>query len=135
MSQLLPEFFVDHCLGTKQFPEFLRNKGFEAKIMMSEFGRSDVQDTEWIEAIGKNNWIVFTKDAAIRRRTAERNAVIKHNLRVFCLVHQQLSFVESTSIFESNWTKLEKWFFKPGPWIVAVRKSGIEEVPLSKAVE
>ncbi|MDR2196733.1 MAG: hypothetical protein LBO07_02070 [Coriobacteriales bacterium] len=130
MLQSQPEFFVDHCLGTKRFPEYLRNKGFEVKTMMGVFSRSDVQDVEWIEAVGGNNWIVFTKDAAIRRRAAERDAVIKHTLRMICLVHQQLSFAESVTVIERNWSRLEKWFSKPGPWIVAVRKSGIEEVRL-----
>jgi hypothetical protein len=117
-------------MGTKRFPEYLRSKGFKTHTMVEVFGHPDVPDVEWTKAVGSNDWIVFTKDAAIRRRTAERNAVIENNVRMICLVHQQISFNESAVVIENNWARLEKWFSKPGPWIVAVRRSGIEEVHL-----
>jgi hypothetical protein len=98
--------------------------------VVEAFGRPDVQDVEWIEAAGSNSWVVFTKDAAIRRRVAERKAVVEHGMRMVCLVHQQLSVDDSIGVIESNWNQIEDWFAKPGPWIIAVRKSGVVKVPL-----
>ncbi|MDR2492173.1 MAG: hypothetical protein LBD25_01745 [Coriobacteriales bacterium] len=60
-----PEFFVDHCMGTQSFPDYLRKKGYRAHTVLEHFGRPDASDSEWIEVAVNNNWIAITKDAAI----------------------------------------------------------------------
>ena len=40
-------------------------------------------DEVWLRDAGKNDWIVLTKDDAIRRRPAERDAQTESAVRVF----------------------------------------------------
>jgi predicted nuclease of predicted toxin-antitoxin system len=114
-------------------PAYLRSKGIEVITIMEEFGRQDVQDIEWIEAAGRRGWIVFTKDAHIRSNLSEREAVIQYGLRVVCLVKQGICFEDMVNIFDINWKRLEKWFGKPGPWMIALRRSSIEKVDLKRS--
>jgi hypothetical protein len=117
-------------MGKNQFPSYLRSKGYEVNTVADEFGHPDVLDTEWIEAVGKNDWVAFTKDAAIRRVTVERTAIARSKARVVCLVHQQITFTEAVEVFESHWNRIATWFKKPGPWLLAVKKSGVENITL-----
>jgi len=119
---------VDQCLGTNDFPTYLIGKGLDAFTVRQAFGRTDVADTEWIERAGQSEWLVFTKDAAIRRNIAEREAVRDNNLRVVCLANQSINFEEQVKVFEANWKRIEKWFDKPGPWIISVSASSVEKV-------
>lgn len=82
-----PEFFVDRSLG-KSIVEGLRAAGLTVHSMADVYGekRSQRLDDEiWLRDAGKNDWIVLTKDDAIRRRPAERDALTEAGARVFCL--------------------------------------------------
>lgn len=45
-------------------------------------------DEVWLRDAGENDWIVLTKDDAIRRRPAERDALTEAAVRVFCLTNR-----------------------------------------------
>ncbi len=47
-------------------------------------------DEVWLRDAGKNDWIVLTKDDAIRRRPAERDALTEAAVRVFCLTNRSM---------------------------------------------
>jgi hypothetical protein len=44
-----------------------------------------VDDETWLMRAGREEWIVLTKDARIRRRPAELDAIRRGHLRVFCI--------------------------------------------------
>lgn len=72
-----PEFFVDRSLG-KSIVEALRATGLTVHSMADVYGEERAQrlaDEVWLRDAGKNDWIVLTKDDAIRRRPAERDAL------------------------------------------------------------
>jgi len=71
-----PRILVDHSLGRKAVPEFFRSEGYETTTILELFGRTDVRDVEWIEKAGELGLVVAHKDARIRYRPAERQAVL-----------------------------------------------------------
>jgi hypothetical protein len=75
--------------------------------------------------------VVAHKDSRIRYRPAERQAVIEARLRMLCLVSGNLKAAEQVECFRANLAAIERWWDRPGPWILAIRRRGIAELPLS----
>jgi hypothetical protein len=72
-DEQLPQFFVDRSLG-KSIVEGLRGAGLVVHSMADIYGERRAQrlpDQVWLRDAGRRNWIVLTKDDAIRRRPAE----------------------------------------------------------------
>ncbi len=94
-----PEFFVDRSLG-KSIVEGRRAAGLIVHSMADVYGEKRAQrldDEIWLRDAGNNDWIVLTKDDAIRRRPAERDALTKAAVRVFCLTNRNLRGTEQTT--------------------------------------
>ena len=126
-----PKILVDHSLGRLAVPAFFRDAGFDTTTIMELFGRTNVPDVEWIGMAGALNMVVAHKDSRIRYRPAERRAVIKAKLRMLCLTSGNLTVAEQVDCFRLNLKEIEKWWGKPGPWILAVRKGGIGGMDLT----
>jgi PIN like domain len=108
-----PEFFVDRSLG-KSIVEGLRATGLTVHSMAGIYGEEQAQglpDETWLRDAGVNGWIVLTKDDAIRRRPAERDALTDAAVRVFCLTNRNLRGTEQTARFVSNRHRI----IPPGP--------------------
>jgi predicted nuclease of predicted toxin-antitoxin system len=89
------------------------------------------RDADWLAAIGKENWICLTKDKHIRRRLAERNALLAARVRAFVLTSGNLTGAEMAEIFASNVRRIERFArrTKP-PFIAKITRNGvIEEYP------
>jgi hypothetical protein len=114
-----PEFFIDRSLG-KSIAEGLRAVGLTVHTMASVYGEERAQtlrDEVWLRDAGANSWIVLTKDDAIRRRPAEREALTKAGVRVFCLTNAQLTGAEQTARFVENQDRIIRQARKAGPFI------------------
>jgi PIN like domain len=125
-----PEFFVDRSLG-KSIVEGLRAVGLTVHSMADVYGEKRAQrlpDEVWLRDAGKNDWIVLTKDDAIRRRPAERDALIGAAVRVFCLTNRSLRGVEQTERFVSNRHRIIRQARKPGPYIYGVYERGLKRL-------
>ncbi len=68
------------------------------------------------------------KDDAIRRRPAERDALIEGGVRAFCLTNAQLRATEQTQRFVSNRHRIIPQARKPGPYIYGVYDLGIRRL-------
>jgi len=125
-----PEFFVDRSLG-KSIVEGLREAGLSARSMADVYGEKRAQalpDEVWLRDAGKNNWIVFTKDDAIRRRPAERDALTEAAVRVFCLTNRNMRGAEQTERFISNRHRILRQSRQPGPYIYGVYEKGLKRL-------
>lgn len=128
--EIPPEFFVDRSLG-KSIAEGLRACGLTVHTMASVYGEKRAQrleDQVWLRDAGANGWIVLTKDDAIRRRPAEREALIDAGVRVFCLTNAQLRGVEQTARFVENRHRIIRQAGKPGPYIYGVYDGRIKRL-------
>jgi hypothetical protein len=97
-----PEFFIDRSLGRIAVPEF-RACGLVVHPMAEVYGEKIGQglaDETWLRDVGERGWIVLMKDDAIRRRPAEREALIAGGVRAFCLTNAQLRGEEQARRFD-----------------------------------
>ncbi|MCL2783408.1 MAG: hypothetical protein FWD80_05480 [Propionibacteriaceae bacterium] len=125
-----PKILIDHSLGRVAIPAFFRSLGYETTTILEMFGRTDVRDVDWIEEAGRAGLVVAHKDARIRYRPAERQAVLAAKLRMLCLTSGNLTAQDQVEYFRTNMAAIEKWWPKPGPWILAVRRTDVKELPL-----
>lgn len=73
--------------------------------MVDVYGEEKAQrlaDEVWLRDAGENDWIVLTKDDAIRRRPAERDALTAAAVRAFCLTAGHLRGAEQIERFVGN---------------------------------
>jgi hypothetical protein len=125
-----PEFFVDRSLG-KSIVEELRAAGLTAHSMADVYGEERAQrlpDEVRLRDTGKNGWVVLTKDDAIRRRPAERDAMISAAVRVFCLTTANLRGFEQAERFVANRHRIIRQSRKAGPYIYGVYEKGLKRL-------
>ena len=125
-----PEFFIDRSLG-KSIADGLRAVGLIVHTMASIYGEEKAQqlaDEVWLRDAGKKGWIVLTKDDAIRRRPAEREALIDAGVRVFCLTTAQLRGGEQLSRFAENRHRIIQRARQPGPYIYGVYEGRLKRL-------
>jgi PIN like domain len=124
------EFFVDRSLG-KSIVVGLREAGLSVRSMAEVYGEKPSQllaDEVWLRDAGDNDWIVLTKDDAIRRRPAERDALTEAAVRVFCLTNRNMRGSEQTERFVSNRHRILRQSRKPGPYIYGVYRNGLKRL-------
>jgi hypothetical protein len=54
-----------------------------------------VADVDWLELAGTRGWVVLMKDEKIRYRSVERQALVAHRVRAFCLTRGNLRAIQS----------------------------------------
>jgi hypothetical protein len=90
----LPDLFLDRSLGRIRVAGLLRAAGLRLVTLAEHYGipaDERVADTDWLELAGSRGWAVFLKDARMRSRTIERQAVLEHRVRAFCITGQDLT--------------------------------------------
>jgi hypothetical protein len=125
-----PEFFVDRSLG-KSIVVGLRAVGLQVRSMAGVYGEEAAQllaDEIWLRDAGENDWIVLTKDDAIRRRPAERDSLTEAAVRVFCLTNRNMRAAAQTERFITNRHRILRQARKPGPYIYGVYAAGLRRL-------
>jgi hypothetical protein len=82
----------------------------------------------WLRDAGLHAWVVLTKDDHIRRRPAERDALIEAAVRVFCLTNAQLRASEQIERFVGNRHRIIRRARKPGPFTDGVYRDGVRRL-------
>jgi hypothetical protein len=117
------EFFIDRSLGRHQVPQALRDAGLTVHTMAEVYGEmagQRLKDEVWLEDVGRRGWVVLMKDDAIRRRPAEREALIASAVRAFCLTNAQLRGAEQAERLVTNRHRIIAQARRPGPYIYGV---------------
>jgi hypothetical protein len=102
------KFFVDENL-----PAWLA-KGLDMLDKESEiFHLSDVfdcgtADTEWLRVVGKEGWLLLSRDRAIRRRPAEINSYRRNAVGGFVLGGKKMSGWSIVEQIVRNWRKIKE---------------------------
>lgn len=125
-----PQFFVDRSLGKSIVAE-LHKAGLQVLSMADVYGEKAGQglaDETWLADAGKNNWVVLTKDDAIRRRPAERDALSDAKVRVFCLTNRNLRARDQADRFVMNAERMLRRAETQGPYIYGVYESGLRKL-------
>lgn len=80
--------------------------------------------------VGERSWIVLMKDQRIRRRTLEREALLRSGVRAFVLTAGSLQGPEMASIFVQNLPRIVRVARgRPGPFIAGVSRVGVRVYP------
>ncbi|MEO0537563.1 MAG: hypothetical protein AAF215_27345 [Cyanobacteria bacterium P01_A01_bin.123] len=117
-------FFIDRCLGSVQLASALRSSGITVEIHDDHFAPS-AQDEDWLPEVGKQGWIVLTKDARIAKRTTERIAVANAGVKMFVLVSQNLAGEDTVNVFLAAFSKMQAFAREnPAPFIAKVYRDG-----------
>jgi hypothetical protein len=122
------EFFIDRSLGRHQVPQALRAVGLTVHSMAEIYGEragQRLKDEVWLEDVGRRGWIVLMKDDAIRRRPAEREALIAGTVRAFCLTNAQLRGAQQAERLVANRDRILAQARHPGPYIFGVHADRI----------
>jgi len=86
-----------------------------------------ITDEEWLERAG-SDWIVLTKDEAIRRRPNEQAAIDRYRVRVFCLTSGGLTGEEQRDRILSNMNRIVQRSRQPGPYVCAIYAERLRQV-------
>jgi len=126
-SLSLPEpvvFFTDENLGRHTVPEALRLAG-ETVIAFHERFSSGTMDQVWLPEVGRNEWILLTKDSRIRYRRNEMQALLSSKTRSFVLVSSNLPGSEIAQIFVKALPRMKRLCQRQRPPFIAhVHKDG-----------
>ena len=97
-----PHFFVDRSLGAVQVPKLLREAGWSLVTLAEHYGKpadEGIADVDWLGLCGERGWPVLMKDAKVRYRAAERDALVQAGVTAFCLASGNLPFAEMAAVF------------------------------------
>lgn len=122
-SQTPPEFFIDRSLGRHRLPDALRRVGYVVHTMWDVYGRDaeqHVADVQWITEGATRGWVLLSKDAKMRHRTLELEAIESSSARVFLLTNQQLTGAEQVEIYLNNINRIVRLSRKPGPCVYGI---------------
>ena len=130
----LPLLFLDRSLGRRQVPELLRAAGLQLQTLSEVYGipaDEGVSDVAWLELAGSQGWPVLMKDERIRYRAAERDALVAHGVRAFCLTSGNLRAGEMAAQFLAAMDQIAVACRQPGPFLYAVSARGLRRLDLS----
>lgn len=130
----LPPLFLDRSLGRRQVPELLRAAGIQLQTLSEVYGipaDEDVADVTWLELAGSRGWPVLMKDERIRYRAAERDALVAHGVKAFCLTSGNLRAVEMAQHFLTVLDQIADACALSGPFLYAVSGRGLRRLDLT----
>lgn len=116
--------FVDGSVPRSVADE-LRKIGKDARAKIELFVPY-TKDPEWLEAAGKNGWLVVTHDKYIRKRPGELQAILDHRAGCFILTYKNdLKKQEIIQVVLAHIEKMEERFrTTKRPFIYTVTKDG-----------
>lgn len=78
------EFFIDRNLGTRIFPEILREAGLVIHLHQDYFPQQE-KDRVWIARPALEGWPIISPDKRISRDIVEVDAVMESGAAMFCM--------------------------------------------------
>ena len=126
-----PKFFLDRSLGRVAVPEALRGDSWDVVTLAEHYGMprdEQVADTEWIADAASRNWLILMKDKRIRHRSAEIEAVVKHQAKCFVITRGDLTSADMARRFIVNKQAIFRLAATPGPYIYSVQQDRLDRL-------
>jgi len=122
----LTVFFTDRDLGTR-FPDILVAAGLTVERHQDHF-RQNCPDEEWLEAIGRREWVAITHDTRIRYRPNEREAVIRNRVKLLVVIGKA-PFAELARNFVNTRPKIDRFLGRnDAPLIAKVYRPSVGQL-------
>jgi hypothetical protein len=129
-------FFVDRSLGlhvAEQVRAAAASYGATVEFHKDHF-EDDTPDEVWLTTVGAKGWVVLTKDKAIRRKQAEREALMAAKVRQFTLGSGNMTGAQMAELLVQNLTKMARLVKKQAaPFIARVARDGVHLYELPEA--
>lgn len=110
-------FFLDANLGRHQIADQLRAAG-ETVIIHDEHFPEGTQDEVWLTEVGKQGWIVLTKDDQIRYHRTEVESIKHSGARVIILPRGNMKAADLGRILVAALPQIKRFVKKtPPPFI------------------
>lgn len=121
-------FFVDRSLGGKVVPSAIRpllDGATEKLAVHDELFDQDTDDETWLEHVGRQQWVCFSKDERIGRNALELAAIVRYRVRIFMFVRQDVSGAVMGAAFGGALPHIRKILAKhAAPLICTVQHDG-----------
>jgi PIN like domain len=89
------------------------------------------RDTEWIPKVAAANMAIISRDRAISRRRAEKDAILAAGAQMFAITDSgQLRVWDLLEIIMHRWRDREQMRERPGPYIFALTRTRMTEIDL-----
>jgi hypothetical protein len=89
------------------------------------------KDETWLPIAGNHDWTVVLRDKRLRSRPGQRDALIAHGLRVFCLTGAgNFTKWEVLELLTRNWHTMEEMSQGPGPYVYSITSAGVRPLRL-----
>ncbi len=93
--------------------------------------QTDARDIEWIPQVVAAGMAIISRDAAISRRRAEKDAILAAGAQMFAITDPgRLHVWELLEIVVHRWRDMERLRERPGPYIFALTRTRITEIDL-----
>jgi hypothetical protein len=119
-------YFTDRDLG-KQFPARLREAGLQVERHADHFDPA-TPDEVWLPEVGRRGWVVLTHDERIRYKPNERDAVMRHGVRLL-VVQGRAPYPHLAEWFVQTLPRIEAFVgAHAGPYIAKVLRPTPKEL-------
>lgn len=91
-------------------------------------------DVDWMPVIGRNGFVVITRDRRIRSRPAELEAYYAHGIRsIWIGTKQDLGPQQQVELFLRHERRVQRFIVKlgGGPWALAMSMNGVRPLTLA----
>ena len=124
------KFFVDNNLSI-HLAHGMREFGEDIDHLQDHFLQS-AHDEEWLPVVGKNGWILITRDDNIRWRVAELRALRAHDVGAYFLGGKNLNRCQLVQQLVRNWPQMKaKAQSQRRPFALRVPPSGGRFKPIA----
>ena len=124
-KQLEPyTFFVERSLGGKTVPEQLAEAGLKVERHKDHFAHN-AEDVEWLSVCGEREWVVLTKDRAIRSNELELKALINAGVATFVITSAGMSGEDAARAYLKALPRIARYIeHQTRPFIARVSPEG-----------
>ena len=131
-----PVIYLDenHC-NNKNILTVLADAGIQVERHLDHFPRG-TPDEEWLPLVGGNGWILLTTDKRIRYRANEKQAVVKHLVRMFYFSKNDINGKQMGAALQKALPDIRKICAKhEPPFFAAITRRGevyLRELPITE---
>jgi hypothetical protein len=113
----------NHC-NNRHILAVLRTAEIAVERHLDHFSRG-TPDEDWLPLVGKNGWILLTTDKRIRYRANEREAVVRHKVRMFYFSKNDISGEQMGAALRKAIPEIKRLYDKvEPPFFAAITRNG-----------
>ena len=128
---MLPKFFIDRDLGSKELPRILREAKLEIETSQGYYGiqgSQNIPDEEWIKMVAHNGWVAMSDDK-FNQKPSERDVIIKYQARCFVIEDGTITAEEAANLILDNLVEIARMCAEMGPLLcILLINGGVERV-------